>query len=78
MDYTSEKYWPDFPVGLEAGWIYAYKAGWQVSTASIVQSSLLSVALLFVGFLLYREALTWNKLVGVGICLFGLVIINLK
>ena len=28
-------------VGLETGFIYAYKAGWQVSTASIVQSSFL-------------------------------------
>ena len=65
-------------VGLEAGFIYAYKAGWQVSTASIVQSSVLAVALIFVGFLLYHEALSWNKLIGVGICLIGLFIINLK
>ena len=65
-------------VGLEAGFIYAYKAGWQVSTASIVQSSFLAIALIFVGYLLYHEALTWNKLVGVGICLVGLVFINLK
>ena len=65
-------------VGLEAGFIYAYKAGWQVSTASIVQSSFLAVALIFVGFLLYREALTWNKLVGIGICLVGLVVINFR
>ena len=27
-------------VGLEAGWIYAYKAGWQVSTGFIVQSAI--------------------------------------
>ncbi|MBQ9878971.1 MAG: EamA family transporter [Clostridia bacterium] len=65
-------------VGLEAGFIYAYKAGWQVSTASIVQSSVLALALIFVGFLLYNEALTWNKLVGIGVCLAGLVIINIK
>ena len=65
-------------VGLEAGFIYAYKAGWQVSTASIVQSSFLAVALIFVGYLVYREALTWNKLIGVAVCLAGLVIINLK
>ena len=45
-------------LGLEAGWIYAYKAGWQVSTASVVQSSFLAVALLIVGFLLYHETLT--------------------
>ena len=65
-------------VGLEAGWIYAYKAGWSVSTAQTVQSAVLAVALLFVGFLLYREPLRWNKIVGVVICLVGLVFINLK
>ena len=65
-------------VGLEIGWIYAYKAGWQVSMGFIVQSAFLAVVLVFVGYLLYHEALTWNKLVGVGICLAGLVLINIK
>ena len=65
-------------VGLEAGWIYAYKAGWQVSTGFIVQSAFLSAVLLVVGYFLYHEALTWNKVVGVVICLVGLVFINLK
>ena len=65
-------------VGLEAGWIYAYKAGWQVSTGFIVQSAILAVMLLAVGFFLYHEALTWNKIVGVVICLVGLVFINYK
>ena len=65
-------------VGLEAGWIYAYKAGWQVSTGFIVQSAFLAGALLLVGFLLYHEALTWNKLVGTAFCLIGLVFINIK
>ena len=65
-------------VGLEVGYIYAYKAGWQVSTASIVQSAFLAAALLLVGTLLYREALTWNKLTGIALCLIGLVFLNLK
>lgn len=65
-------------VGLEAGWIYAYKAGWQVSTGLIVQSAFLAMSLLVVGFFLFHESLTWNKLVGVAICLIGLVFINLK
>lgn len=65
-------------VGLEVGFIYAYKAGWAVSTAQIVQSAILAVALLFVGFFLYREPLRWNKIVGVVICLAGLFVINLK
>ena len=65
-------------VGLETGWIYAYKAGWQVSTGFIVQSAFLAVVLIFVGYFLYHEALTWNKIVGVAICIVGLIFINLK
>ena len=65
-------------VGLEAGWIYAYKAGWQVSVGFIVQSAFLAVTLILVGYFLYHEALTWNKLAGAVICLIGLMVINLK
>lgn len=65
-------------VGLEAGWIYAYKAGWPVSTAFIVQSAILAGFLLLVGYLLYHESLAWNKIAGVVICLIGLYVINYK
>ncbi len=65
-------------VGLEGGWIYAYKAGWQVSTASIVQSAVLAAVLLAVGYFLYHEALTWQKLVGAAICLVGIIFLNYK
>lgn len=63
-------------VGLEAGFIYAYKAGWQVSTAATVQSAFLAILLLAVGVALYHEAITWNKVVGVAVCLIGLAILN--
>lgn len=65
-------------VGLEVGWIYAYKAGWQVSIAPIVQSAFLAVILVFIGFLLYKEAITWNKIAGIIICIVGLAVINIK
>ncbi len=63
-------------VGLEVGFIYAYKNGWAVSTASIVQSAFLSLALIFVGAILYHETITVNKLIGITICLVGLYFIN--
>ena len=63
-------------VGLEAGFLYAYKAGWPVSTASIVQSAFLSLALLVVGALLYQEAVTPSKVLGVVICLVGLYFLS--
>lgn len=65
-------------VGLEVGYIYAYKAGWPVSVAQIVQASLLAVILIFVGYMLYKEQITWNKIVGILICLAGLGLINMK
>lgn len=63
-------------VGLEVGFIYAYKAGWPVSTASTVQSAFLALALVFVGGLCCHEAITASKLAGVAICLAGLYFIN--
>ena len=63
-------------VGLEIGFIYAYKIGWAVSTASIVQSTFLSLALLVVGAVLYNEAITLNKIIGITICLVGLYFIS--
>lgn len=65
-------------VGLEVGWIYAYNAGWPVSVAQIVQASVLAVILIFVGYILYKEAITWNKIVGIIVCLAGLGLINIK
>lgn len=63
-------------IGLEVGYIYAYKAGWPVSTTATVQSAFLAVALVVLGLLLYKEHITWNKAVGVIICLVGLMFIN--
>ena len=65
-------------VGLEIGFIYAYRAGWQVSITQVVTSVAVTVILIFVGSLLYREAITWNKIVGIIVCLAGLVLINYR
>lgn len=63
-------------VGLEVGFIYAYKVGWPVSVLSTVQGALLAMALIFVGFVLFQEAITMNKVIGIAICLVGLYFIN--
>ena len=65
-------------VGLEVGFIYAFRAGWQVSVAQIVSSAAVAVILIFVGYLLYHEAITWNRIAGIIICLAGLVLINYR
>ena len=63
-------------VGLEVGYVFAYKNGWEVSLVYVMQSSILAALLLGVGYFLYSEGLTWNKVVGIGVCLAGLIMLN--
>ena len=65
-------------VGLEAGMIYAYKAGWPVNAASVTQSTILAIGLVFVGYVLFKEPITWNKVAGIAVCLAGLALMNYK
>ena len=63
-------------VGLEAGAIFMYKVGWEVSVGNIVQAIFVAIALLIVGVLIYKEALTGSKLAGIAICLVGIYLLN--
>ena len=63
-------------VGLEAGNMYMYKAGWNISVGHLVHSAILSVLLVFIGYLLYHEAITLSRIAGIGLCLAGLFLIN--
>ena len=63
-------------VGLEAGAIYMYKAGWNISTGQLVYSSILAIILIIVGVAFYHEHITSTKLAGILICMVGLYFIN--
>jgi drug/metabolite transporter (DMT)-like permease len=63
-------------VGLEAGYMLLYRAGWNISTGSIVCSVALAMILVFVGWLVYHETISLSKVAGIGICLVGLYFIN--
>lgn len=65
-------------VGLETGFIYGYKAGWSVSILQIATSTAVAIIMIFVAIFFYKEAVSWNKIVGVLICLVGLFFINFK
>lgn len=61
---------------MEVGTIYMYKVGWAVNTGYIVHSSLIAVGLLIAGYVLFREPITVNKVIGIVICMIGLYFIN--
>lgn len=64
-------------VGLEVGYVFVYRAGWAVSTASVVANIGLACVLIFVGYFLYNENVSLNQIVGIVVCMFGLILINL-
>ena len=64
-------------VGLEVGYVFVYRAGWAVSTASVVANIGLACVLLVVGYFLYRENVSMQQILGIFVCMFGLILINL-
>jgi uncharacterized membrane protein len=63
-------------VGLEFGYLMAYRAGWEISLGSLVANIALALVLIPVGILFYREGFALNKILGAALCLIGLILIN--
>ena len=64
-------------VGLEVGYVFVYRAGWTVSTASVVANIGLACVLIVVGYFLYRENVSITQILGIGVCMIGLILINM-
>ncbi len=63
-------------VGLEAGSILLYRVGWNISIGSLVCNILLALALIVLGYFLYKEHISVNQGIGIVFCIVGLVFIN--
>lgn len=63
-------------VGLEFGYLMAYRAGWNISEGSLIANILLALMLIPVGMLFYKEGFALNKIIGVLFCIVGLILLN--
>lgn len=63
-------------IGLELGYLLAYRAGWNISLAAIVSNASVTLLLVPVGLVLFKEKVTPTNLIGVVVCIIGLVLIN--
>lgn len=63
-------------VGLEFGYLMAYRAGWKISLGSLVANIALALILIPIGILFYKEGFDFNKLLGATFCVIGLLLIN--
>lgn len=63
-------------VGLEIGFLLAYRAGWDISIAAVFSNISVAIFLLPVGLLIYKENFTKTNFVGVLFCIIGLVLVK--
>lgn len=64
-------------IGLELGYVFAYRAGWQVSLAPLVANIALAVVLVFVGVIGYKEHIGPRQIAGIAVCIGGLLLVSL-
>jgi len=63
-------------VGLEFGYIYVYRVGWNISTGSLVANISLACILLFLGVFVYKESISLQQILGIALCLLGMTLIT--
>lgn len=64
-------------IGLEAGFLLAYRAGWKISLAAGIANAIVAALLVVIGLVFYREQLTLQNIIGIALCLAGLLLIQL-
>lgn len=65
-------------IGLELGFLLAYRAGWNISLGALVSTIIVSLLLIPIGLTVFKETLTIQSGIGIILCIIGLVLINSK
>ena len=65
-------------VGLEFGYIWAYRIGWDISICSATTNIMLALVLVPIGILFFKDNFTLTKAIGMILCIAGLFLLNKK
>jgi uncharacterized membrane protein len=65
-------------IGLEIGFLLVYRAGWNISLVAIVSNVAVTIVLVPVGLLVFKEKVSLVNLIGIVVCIVGLVMVNQK
>jgi drug/metabolite transporter (DMT)-like permease len=65
-------------VGLEVGFLLVYRAGWNIGLAAVLVNVVASLILVPVAILVFKDRLSPVNLIGILVCLAGLVMLNWK
>lgn len=63
--------------GVEVSFVMIYRAGGEMSTASLIVNVLIALAMLAVGGVFYGEQITAQKIFGTVLCMAGVIVLSL-
>src|SRR5690242_2188768 len=62
-------------VGIEFGFLLCYRAGWNLGIAAVLTNVVASLILLPVAIFIFKDKISWVNIVGIFVCLAGLVML---
>jgi drug/metabolite transporter (DMT)-like permease len=63
-------------VGIEFGFLLVYRSGWNLGLAAVLVNVMASLLLVPVALFVFKDKLNWVNIVGILVCLAGLVMLN--
>lgn len=73
--------WASYVLGiaifvLEIGFLLVYRSGWNINIAGVFSNVVSGVILVFIGLIVFKENLSLINVIGIGMSILGLVLIN--
>jgi hypothetical protein len=65
-------------VGIEFGFLLTYRAGWNLGIAAVLTNVVASLILLPVAIFIFKDKISLVNVLGIFVCLAGLVMLNWK
>lgn len=65
-------------VGIEFGFLLVYRSGWNLGIAAVLVNVVASLILVPIAIFVFKDKLNWVNIVGILVCLTGLVMLNWK
>ena len=65
-------------VGIEFGFLLTYRAGWHLGIAAVLVNVVASLILVPVAIFIFKDEISWINILGILVCLAGLIMLNWK
>jgi len=65
-------------VGIEFGFLLVYRSGWNLGIAAVLVNVVASLILVPVAIFVFKDKISWVNVLGIFVCLAGLVMLNWK